>query len=115
MLLSSDTTIREPRIAISIEDSSGQRITTAATYFEQERFPDIEGQSCVRCRLPQLRLGSGKYLLSISIDNKYKGMIDGLHNAAWFEVIWRNSFGNGEPFFPYYGPVLTSSLWERVE
>jgi hypothetical protein len=55
-------------------------------------------------------------LLSVSVANKYHGMIDGLHNAVWFEVIWRNSFGNGETHLSsVYGPVLTSSLWERIE
>ncbi|MBD0370198.1 MAG: ABC transporter ATP-binding protein [Pyrinomonadaceae bacterium] len=115
MLISPNSTIREPRIAFSIEDSTGQRITTAATYFQEERFPDIEGPSRIRCCLPQLQLGSGRYLLSLSLDNKYQGMIDGLHNAAWFEVIWRNSFGNGEAYSPVYGPVLMASSWERVE
>jgi hypothetical protein len=59
-------------------------------------------------------LGSGKYLLSVSIHNKYEGMIDGLHNAACFEILWQNSFGNGELYDSIYGPVLTTSSWERV-
>jgi lipopolysaccharide transport system ATP-binding protein len=106
--------IREPRIALSIEDSTGRRITTAATYFQNARFPDIDAPGRIRCRLPPLRLGSGKYLLSVSIDNKYEGMIDGLHNAACFEIVWQNSFGNGEAYSAVYGPVLTTSSWERV-
>jgi lipopolysaccharide transport system ATP-binding protein len=106
--------IREPRIALSIEDSTGRRITTAATYFQDGRFPDIDAPARIRCRLPPLRLGSGKYLLSVSIDNKYEGMIDGLHNAASFEIVWQNSFGNGEAYSSVYGPVLTNSSWERV-
>jgi len=110
-----DTTIREPRVALSIEDSTGQRITTAATYFQQSHLPDIFAPSRIRCRLPQLRLGSGEYLLSVSLDNKYLGMIDGLHNAARFEVVWRNNFGNGEAYSPVYGPVLTTSVWEHVD
>ncbi|HKC62955.1 MAG TPA: ABC transporter ATP-binding protein [Pyrinomonadaceae bacterium] len=110
-----DVTIREPRVALSIEDSTGQRITTAATYFQQSHLPDITAPSRIRCRFPPIRLGSGEYLLSISIDNKYLGMIDGLHNAARFEVVWRNNFGNGEAYSPIYGPVLTTSTWERVD
>ena len=110
-----DTTIREPRVALSIEDSTGQRITTAATYFQQSQLPDICAPSRIRCRLSPLRLGSGEYLLSVSLDNKYLGMIDGLHNAARFEVVWRNNFGNGEAYSPVYGPVLTTSVWEHVD
>ena len=110
-----DMAIRDPRVAISIEDSTGQRITTAATYFQQDHLQDIVAPSRIRCRLPQLRLGSGEYLLSVSLDNKYLGMIDGLHNAARFEVIWRNNFGNGEAYSPIYGPVLSNSVWELVD
>jgi lipopolysaccharide transport system ATP-binding protein len=115
LLIAPDAPISGPRIALSIEDSTGQRITTAATYFQDGRIPDIHAPSRVRCTLPALRLGSGRYLLSVSIGNKYQGMIDGLHNAAWFEVVWRNSYGNGEAYSPIYGPVLTTSTWERVD
>jgi hypothetical protein len=114
-LIKPHTRISEPRIAIAIEDSTGQRITTVATYFQDSRIPDISAPSRIRCTLPPLRLGSGRYLLSVSIANKYQGMIDGLHNAAWFEIVWRNNFGNGEVYSPIYGPVLTTSAWERVD
>ncbi|HEX8889090.1 MAG TPA: ABC transporter ATP-binding protein [Pyrinomonadaceae bacterium] len=115
ILIQPQTPIKEPRIALAIEDSTGQRITTVATYFQDSRIPDISAPSRIRCTLPPLRLGSGRYLLSVSIANKYQGMIDGLHNAAWFEIVWRNNFGNGEAYSPIYGPVLTTSAWERVD
>ena len=115
ILIQPDAPISGPRIALSIEDSTGQRITTAATYFQDRSIPDIAQPARVRCTLPPLRLGSGRYLLSVSIANKYQGIIDGLHNAAWFEVVWRNSYGNGEAYCPIYGPVLTTSTWERVD
>jgi lipopolysaccharide transport system ATP-binding protein len=110
-----DAPISEPRITLSIEDSAGRRITTAASYFQDNRLANIETPTRIRCRLPPLRLGSGRYLLSVSIANKYQGMIDGLHNAAWFEVVWRNNFGTGEAYSPAYGPVLTTSVWERID
>jgi lipopolysaccharide transport system ATP-binding protein len=103
--------IREPRIAISIEDHVGQRITTVASYFQNDALPDIEKPCRVSCVLP-VRLGSGRYLLSVSIASKYQGMIDGLHHAAWFEVVWRNNFDNGEAYDPVYGPALTPSTWK---
>jgi lipopolysaccharide transport system ATP-binding protein len=115
ILIQPQTPIKEPRIALAIEDSTGQRITTVATYFQDSRIPDISAPSRIRCTLPPLRLGSGRYLLSVSIANKYQGMIDGLHNAAWFEIVWRNNFGNGEAYHPLYGPVLTTSTWERID
>jgi lipopolysaccharide transport system ATP-binding protein len=116
MLIEPIEKIHEPRLAVAIEDQMGRRITTAASYFEQGRLPDIDGPSRFRCTLPPLRLGEGRYLLSVSVANKHHGMIDGLHCAVWFDVVWRNSFGNGETYLSsVYGPVLTRSSWERVE
>jgi lipopolysaccharide transport system ATP-binding protein len=107
--------LRSPRIALAIEDDEGRRITTLASHFETEQLADIETPCRIRCTLPALKLGGGRYLLSVSIANKYQGMIDGLQNVAWFEVVWRNSYGNGEIYSPVYGPVLTSSVWERID
>ena len=116
MLIEPKDRISEPRLAVAIEDHTGRRITTAASYFQQSSLPDIDAPSRFRCTLPPLRLGEGRYLLSVSVANKYHGMIDGLHNAVWFEVVWRNSFGNGETYLSsVYGPILTSSLWERID
>ena len=116
MLIEPKDRISEPRLAVAIEDHTGRRITTAASYFQQSSLPDIDAPSRFRCTLPPLRLGEGRYLLSVSVANKYQGMIDGLHNAVWFEVVWRNSFGNGETYLSsVYGPILTSSLWERID
>jgi lipopolysaccharide transport system ATP-binding protein len=111
LLLEPAALIREPRVAISIEDHTGQRITTVASYFQNDALPDIERPCRIRCALP-IRLGSGRYLLSVSIANKYQGMIDGLQHAAWFEVVWRNNFDNGESYDPIYGATLTPSTWE---
>jgi lipopolysaccharide transport system ATP-binding protein len=116
MLIEPKDRISEPRLAVAIEDHIGRRITTAASYFQQGSLPDIDAPCRFRCTLPPLRLGEGRYLLSVSVANKYHGMIDGLHSAVWFEVVWRNSFGNGETYLSsVYGPVLTTSLWERID
>ncbi|HEY9283745.1 MAG TPA: ABC transporter ATP-binding protein [Pyrinomonadaceae bacterium] len=108
--------ISGPRLALSIEDHMGRRITTAASYFQPDPLADIDAPGRFRCRLPPLRLGEGRYLLSVSVANSHQGMIDALHGAVWFEVVWRDSFGNGEPYSSStYGPVLTASTWERVD
>jgi lipopolysaccharide transport system ATP-binding protein len=107
--------ISEPRVALSIETNAGQRITTVASFFQDGSLGSIEASARFLCTIPPLRLWSGRYLLSVSIANKYQGMIDGLHNAAWFEIVWgSNGFGNGETYSPDYGPVLTTSTWERI-
>lgn len=112
--ISTDVPLQEPRIALNIQDSVGRRITTVASYFQSKPLEDIKGSCRIRCFLPELNLGSGRYLISIKVKNKYSGQLDALDNVAWFEVAWNNSYGNGETYHAYYGPVLTSSVWERV-
>jgi lipopolysaccharide transport system ATP-binding protein len=106
--------IRSPRIAVAIEDSIGRRIMTFASYFGQENLPDILSPTRIRCSVPRLGLGTGRYLLSVSIGTR-AGSLDDLHNAAWFEIGWNNNYGNGERYFPIYGPVLADSAWQRVD
>jgi len=108
-------TIKEPRLAIAIEDSYGRRITTLASYFNQEPLPAIRRICKISCIMPRLKLGSGRYLISVSISDSYQGLLDSVDNAAWFEVEWDNDYGNGEPYNPIYGPVLTESVWEQSE
>jgi len=106
--------IRRANVGISILDSTGRTITTLASSFQGRPVGDIETPCKLRCTLPQLRLGSGRYLLSVGLWTNYEEL-DVIHNAVWFEVDWRNNFGNGEPYFPEYGPVLTTSTWERLD
>lgn len=107
--------IREPRVAVAIEDAYGERITTLASYFEGHSLPDINDECRVRCRLPQARLGSGRYLLSVSIGDKYTGLLDSVDGAACFNIAWKESFAQGEPYLPVYGPVLTRSEWSSLQ
>jgi lipopolysaccharide transport system ATP-binding protein len=108
------TPLREPRLAASIEDTAGRRITTVASYFQGEGLEPISGRSRVECTIPRLGLGAGRYLITVSLHDRYLGMLDNLQNVAAFDVEWRNSFGNGEPYYPFYGPVLTSSSWRQL-
>ncbi len=107
--------IKEPRVAIAIEDSRGRRIMTLASYFQSAPLPDIHAKREVRCVIPQLNLGPGRYLLSVSVATKYTGLLDSVDSAAWFEVQWRNNYGNGEPYHAVYGPVLARSSWQAIE
>jgi lipopolysaccharide transport system ATP-binding protein len=103
--------IRNPMVALSIEDCFGTRIMTVASYFQSDSLPDIDGPCRITCILPRLNLGSGRYLVTVSVASKYDGLIDALHNAVWFEVGWRNNYGNGEPYHSYYGPIMAHSSW----
>jgi lipopolysaccharide transport system ATP-binding protein len=106
--------LRNPRLAVAIEDYVGRRIMTVASYFGQENFPDIADACCVRCVIPKLKLGTGRYLLSVSIATKYTGLLDSVDGGAWFDVSWQNNYSNGEVYQSVYGPVLVDSEWIKL-
>lgn len=108
------TPIRSPRVALAIEDCYGRRILTVASHFRDKPLADIVDECRVRCRIPRINLGSGRYLLSVSVSAKYIGLLDSLDCVAWFEVNWNNNYGNGELYHPVYGPVITESSWETL-
>jgi lipopolysaccharide transport system ATP-binding protein len=107
--------IRGPRVAMAIEDSFGRRIMTLASYFQGSGLSSIVRPTRIRCKLPQLNLGASNYLLSVSVADVYTGLLDSLDNVARFEVGWRNSYGNGEPYERVYGPILRESSWEAAD
>ena len=102
-----------PQFAIAIEDSHGRRLMTLASYFNQGKseFPLIDANAVARCQLDQLSLGPGRYLLSVSVATRHDGLLDSLDGVAWFEIVWNNNFEAGEPYFPFYGPLLKESKW----
>lgn len=106
--------IREPRLAIAVEDSNGRRIMTMASYFESPTLPSVASAFQVVCAVGKIGLGTGRYLLSVSISEKNVGLLDSVDSAVWFEVVWNNNFNNAEPYLPVYGPVLKTSYWEIV-
>jgi lipopolysaccharide transport system ATP-binding protein len=105
----------EPLIGIGVSDHFGRRIFTVASSFEPAGLGTIRRPSTVRCRIPELRLGSGRYLLSVAVHDRYAGELDSLENIAEFEVIWQNSYGTGEPYRAVFGPVLSRSEWQLTE
>ena len=113
ILLNPDRRINEPRIALAIEDYMGRRLWTVASQFQSPLGP-IDGPCRVRCTVPDLGLGAGYYLLSVSVSDKYEGMLDGLYNVASLEIIWTDDYLNGEPYLKDYGPVLKRAEWQRL-
>ena len=115
IVIKSPDLLREPRIAFSVEDHLGRRIFTVASYFHTKQLQDVKGQSRILCTIPQLNLGSGHYLISVSVATKYQGLIDSVDSGAWFDVIWRNNYGNGEAFHPTFGPVIKQASWLQID
>ena len=109
--LAISSTIKQPKLALSVEDQGGRRLKTFASYFTPNGFPSFSRDCVVRCNAGRLNLGPGQYFLSVSIAEKETGLLDSLDGAARFEVDWKNNYGNGEPHLPVYGPVLHESSW----
>ena len=86
---------------------------TFASYFQESNIEELSGSGTVRCLMGPLGLGTGRYLLSVSVAD-HRGLIDSVDNVAWFEINWNNNFGNGEPYNQVYGPVLRRSQWESL-
>ena len=114
-LLRPPFTLREPRLAAAVEETTGRRLTTVASYFTLDGLDEIDGPCRIRCTIPRLPLGPGRYLISISLVDTYLGTLDALDNIVSFDVEWRNGYGTGEPWYPFYGPVMTSSRWQRAD
>ena len=112
--LQSDETVARLTGLGTSEDHLGRRLSTVASYFGNNSLPAISGTSHVRCEIPRLNLGTGRYLLSVSISTKYVGLLDSLDCLAWFEVESCNAYGNGEPFHPVFGPILQDSFWSSL-
>jgi len=108
----SPETVRAPRWAIAVEDSQGRRIMTFASYFQPKELAELSGSGTMRCLLNCMGLGTGRYLLSVSVADKQRGLLDSIDGAAWFEVNWNNNFNNGEEYHQVFGPVLRQSKWE---
>jgi len=103
--------LNTPRFAIAIEDNFGRRIFTVASYFQLGNPINITDSAEIYCKIPKLPLGTGQYLISVSVASKYDGLIDSIDGAGWFSIEWNNSYGNGENYFPVYGPILIDSIW----
>jgi Wzt C-terminal domain len=110
--LSTAKPVSQPRVALAVEDAFGRRLFTVANYFTPTRFDEIRGTTRVRCRIPRLRLGAGKYLVSVSVSDPYHGLLDSLDAAGWFTVESHDPYSTGELYHAVYGPVIEDSSWQ---
>jgi len=104
--------IAEPIVAIAIEDSFGRRLGTVASNFQRERPAAAVLPFTARCEIPRLNLAPGRYLLSVSVSDRYEGLIDSIDGAAWIDVEWDNAYPSGEQYTPVYGPIILEGSWQ---
>lgn len=103
--------IRNPLVAISVEDQLGRRITTSATNFTQLETGHYDGPFIATCELGRVSLGPGRYMISVSVSEAGIGLLDSIDGAGWFDVEWDNSYPTGAFHEAIYGPVVTVGKW----
>ena len=107
-----DRPIADARLALAIEDYMGRRLLTVANYLSPEfRTSSLSGEHIIECKIPALRLGTGRYMVSVSLATRVDGLIDSLNCCGLFDVESHDCYGSGEVFLPVYGPVLETSKW----
>ena len=104
--------IVNPRLAIAIEDHHGRRIGTTASYFDISDTGRFIAPFSAVMSLPQINLGPGRYLISVSISELGTGLLDSIDGASWFEVEWDNTYQTGERYDSAYGPVVIKGEWQ---
>lgn len=73
-------------MGIAIETTLGMRIYSSDTFSLQRQLPTTLGRHVVQITLPDIRLGSGKYLVSVGLALATKETVDRRPNAAAFDM-----------------------------
>jgi hypothetical protein len=106
--------VREPRYAVAVEDYLGRRLFTVASYLSPGSPTPLTGDQVIRCLIPELHLGTGRYQVSVSLSSVEHGMLDSVDGCGSFDVEAHNCYGTGEAYSPAYGPFLETSAWTHL-
>jgi lipopolysaccharide transport system ATP-binding protein len=100
---------------IGVGDSLGRRVFTVGTYLSTCGPVWLERPRRIVCRISQPNLSPGRYSLSLHARPLYSSLIDQLDDAAWFEVVPVDFYGNGRLPDAGSGPYLVRSDWTASE
>jgi lipopolysaccharide transport system ATP-binding protein len=104
--------VSRPHFAIGFEDMMGCRLFTVATYLTDSWSPNGCQPRRVICRLDQLPLTPGRYSITLNAGPRGAVWMDMIDQAAWFDVIETDFYGNGRLPDPTWGRFLVHSDWE---
>jgi len=104
-----------PQFGIGIDDWTGTRVFSLATYLSNSSLPALKGPCTVVCYLNELPLAPGRYSLSLSAGTPYNVLIDNLDRVVSFEVEPSDFYGNGKFCIPSLGRVLVRSHWKKLD
>jgi lipopolysaccharide transport system ATP-binding protein len=101
--------------AVVVEDGFGSRLFMVGTHLTESALRPRGQARHVVCRLGALPLAPGRYALSLMAGPQLRMDADAVDQAAWFDVLETDYYGNGRLPEARRGPLLMRSQWEEVE
>jgi lipopolysaccharide transport system ATP-binding protein len=108
----SPTGTQDLQYAIVVEDSFGSRLFTVGTYLCTVNPPPLQGPGTVLCRLDNLCLAPGRYAISLWAGPMHDLEVDVIEQAAYFDIVETDFYGNGRIPRADRGRILMRSWWE---
>lgn len=109
--LKTETPLHEASVAIGIDDSRGQRLTTLFTFQQMQQSWEIPRQATLEARWNAVNLAPGSYSLNVTL---YDGLTLKAHweRAAVMSIVDGDYFGTGRMPDPHvHGSQLTRVDW----
>jgi len=104
--------VAAPQVAVGVDDSSGCRLLTAATYLSDDGPTQGGRFRSVVCRVDGLPLCPGRYSLTLNAGPPHALWADMIDQALWFDVEPTDFYQNGRMPNPEWGRFLVRSRWE---
>jgi lipopolysaccharide transport system ATP-binding protein len=107
--------LTDPQFGIGVDDWMGARVFSVGTFLSDAVLPRLRGASRVVCRINELALPPGRYLMSLSAGTPQEMLLDALDHAVAFDVDPTDFYGNGRLPGAGLGCVLVRSKWETSQ
>ena len=96
-------------IGLGFNNSYGQRIFTAHTMFEPNRWEaECQGRQVVSCDIPSFTLMQGEYAVKVWLEVN-SSEADSIEDAAKFRVLESDFYGTGK--VPWNGTFVLDHHW----
>ncbi len=96
---------------VGVNDAFGTRLFTVGTFLAKAVPFDLPGARRVVCKLSALPLAPGRYCLDVFAKPPHLPPLDERRDAAWFDVVPVDFYGNGRLPDPGLGTFLVRSDW----
>ena len=107
--------VPDPAFAIGFDDSMGTRVFSVATSLSTSRIPPLHPRSKIVCRIENVALAPGRYLLCLSAGTLADPLLDRIEQAVAIEIEGSDYYGNGRMPTANLGHTVVRSCWEAVD